>query len=78
MRTQRTKIAGPVLFVYLFITVLFVVISSFSKPKKETNAEYYNSITNPDNIEYVNEVAFNMDKEPAEVTQEEFNKRYVD
>ena len=33
-------------------------------------------ITNPVNAEYVNEIAFNLDIEPAQVTQKQFNLRY--
>lgn len=38
---------------------------------------YKNSISNPDNKEYVEEVAFNNNIKVKEVTQKQFNLRYV-
>jgi len=35
------------------------------------------SVHNPDNAEFVNEVAFNEGCKPYEVTQEQFNQRYL-
>jgi len=35
------------------------------------------SIHNPANEEFVVEVAFNLDIEPKDVTQEQFNERYL-
>ena len=37
-----------------------------------------NCIHNPYNKEYVEEVAFNLNIKPIEVTQEQFNSRYND
>ena len=37
-----------------------------------------NCIYNLENKEYVEEVAFNLNIKPEEVTQEQFNKRYND
>lgn len=37
-----------------------------------------NCIHNLENREYVEEVAFNLNIKPEEVTQEQFNKRYND
>lgn len=37
-----------------------------------------NNINNPANDAYVVEVAFNLDIEPWQVTQEQFNQRYKD
>lgn len=36
-----------------------------------------NSIKNEENAEFVNEIAFNKGKPFADVTQREFNKRYI-
>ena len=36
-----------------------------------------NSIYNPENEEFVVEVAFNLDISVDEVTQEQFNNRYI-
>jgi hypothetical protein len=36
-----------------------------------------NSIKNPNNKEFVNEVAFNLGIDPSKVTQKQFNNRYM-
>jgi len=37
---------------------------------------YHNSISNPDNKEYIEEVAFNKGIKVNQVTQKQFNQRY--
>lgn len=44
--------------------------------KNKTAPSWENSIKNPANREYVDEIAFNKDKKARKVTQEEFNQRY--
>ena len=39
--------------------------------------KWTNNIKNPDNLEFIEEVAFNLNKSPQQVTQQEFNARYV-
>jgi uncharacterized lipoprotein YajG len=39
--------------------------------------KWTNSVKNPVNEEFINEVAFNLKKQPQQVTQQEFNNRYV-
>ena len=39
--------------------------------------KWTNNIKNPDNLEFIEEVAFNLNKTPKQVTQTEFNARYV-
>jgi len=41
------------------------------------NLNWQNSIDNPANEEFVEEVAFNLDIPVEEVTQEQFNERYL-
>ena len=44
----------------------------------ETCTGYWpDSILNPENGEFVTEVAFNLGIENSEVTQEQFNQRYI-
>jgi hypothetical protein len=46
--------------------------------KTETCTGYWpDSILNPENGEFVTEVAFNLGIENSEVTQEQFNERYI-
>jgi len=39
--------------------------------------KWSNNIKNPNNEEFIQEVAFNLNKTPQQVTQTEFNARYV-
>jgi hypothetical protein len=39
--------------------------------------DWTNCIINPANKEYVEEVAFNLNIRPEQVTQEQFNSRYL-
>jgi hypothetical protein len=39
--------------------------------------KWTNNIKNPDNLEFIEEVAFNLNKSPQQVTQQEFNARYT-
>ena len=39
--------------------------------------KWTNNIKNPDNLEFIEEIAFNLNKTPQQVTQIEFNDRYV-
>ena len=39
--------------------------------------KWTNSVKNPDNSEFIEEVAFNLNKQPHQVTQQEFNARYI-
>jgi hypothetical protein len=47
-----------------------------AKKAKRHRVSYADDIRNPENEEFVNEVAFNEDIEPAMVTQAMFNMRY--
>jgi hypothetical protein len=49
---------------------------SKSSQKKQGVATRKNSIKNPNNKEFVNEVAFNLGVDPSKVTQKQFNSRY--
>lgn len=44
--------------------------------KANRHRDYANNIHNPENDEYINEIAFNEDIAPEAVTQEMFNARY--
>lgn len=46
-------------------------------PEGDSIPAWEDDIRNPDNEEYVNEVAFNLDIDPSEVTQEQFENRYL-
>lgn len=45
--------------------------------KVDNCPKWANSIHNPTNAEYIQEIAFNLDKPINKVTQDEFNNRYL-
>lgn len=56
------------------ILILLIAMITGNNSDKE---KWSNSIKNSDNSEYVIEVAFNLDIPVTEVTQEQFNARYL-
>jgi hypothetical protein len=68
----------------IYATIMFVIVGSLvvvnstscSQNTSLGNAYWSDSIDNPMNAEFVNEVAFNEGIEFYEVTQKMFNKRY--
>ena len=86
MNTKQTK----TIFIIGLIAVVFSSCSStghtqvgrgcmsrfFVGYAKNEKVSYKNSIHNPQNAEFVEEVAFNLDIRTNEVTQHQFNIRY--
>ena len=58
------------------ILIAMVVINGCAMVQQSTG-NWDDSIKNPDNEEYVTEVAFHLSIKNSEVTQEMFNKRYI-
>lgn len=56
--------------------ILLSVILTSCATTHTISTDYSGSISNPVNIEYVEEVAFNLNIAVEAVTQEQFNKRY--
>lgn len=56
------------------IVMVVMVASYITSP----GFDYENSIYNPKNREYVEEIAFNEEIAPEAVTQAMFNERYLD
>ena len=63
-----------ILFIALWLVVMIVGIVFTIK---QENKQWADSINNKANKDYVMEVAFNLDISPSEVTQEQFNNRYL-
>ena len=61
------------------IVIATIVLSGCAMVKEtETCTGYWpDSILNPENGEFVTEVAFNLGIENSEVTQEQFNIQYI-
>ena len=63
----------------VLILVAVITLSSCSMEKKfsvDACPSWADNIHNPDNEEFVEEVAFNLNISADEVTQEQFNIRY--
>jgi hypothetical protein len=63
----------------ILILVSTILLNSCTLHKFNVDAcpKWANNIKNPDNLEFIEEVAFNLNKTPQQVTQTEFNARYV-
>lgn len=57
------------------LIVMVVMVASYVT---SPGFDYENSIYNPKNREYVEEIAFNEEIAPEAVTQAMFNERYLD
>lgn len=74
------------LVVLYFLTFVCIAIMTTScktpsyagKHRVDACPNWADCILNPENKEYVEEVAFNLNIKPEEVTQEQFNTRYND
>jgi len=76
-RSTLRKSAFVVAIAYMLcVIIVLLMMTSCACTKSTTNVSWYNSIKNPENAEYVYEVAFNENITLEEVTQEMFNKRY--
>ena len=62
---------------WTFVIIISVLILTSCKTSYQPCDAYgVNSICNPDNGEFIVEVAFNLGIAPEEVTQEQFDNRY--
>jgi len=59
-----------------FVAILFVAMIATSCGTAHSCDAYSDSINNPENAEFIEEVAFNLNIAPQEVTQAMFNQRY--
>lgn len=57
--------------------ILIILMLAFTSCRATKSVAWADSIENPENAEYVNEVAFNLDIPAEKVTQKQFNERYV-
>jgi len=61
----------------LSTSILLVNCTATHKFNVDACPKWTNNIKNPVNEEFINEVAFNLNKAPQQVTQQEFNARYI-
>lgn len=84
-KTQAAVFKLAVLYVVGAICMLFVMASCTLVKSGHTNRHYKvdacpswaDNIKNPENEEFVEEVAFNLHKPVSQVSQQEFNNRYL-
>jgi len=84
MFTRREKITLKLLVLYCITAVclLFMLNACTSnkrcvKGRADSCPGWTDNIKNPENEEFVVEVAFNLNKPVSQVTQKEFNNRYL-
>lgn len=58
-------------------SLLLVNCTAVHKFNVDACPKWTNSVKNLDNLEFIEEVAFNLNKAPQQVTQQEFNNRYL-
>lgn len=76
---MKTKTLNIVAIVYFALTVtLAIVLGSCASSGHACDAySWDDSIYNPDNADFIEEVAFNEKVAPEKVTQIMFNQRYI-
>jgi len=85
MFTRKEKITLKLLVLYCItaVCILFMLNACTSSKRAITGkvdacpVKWANNIKNPENEEFVVEVAFNLNKPVSQVTQKEFNNRYL-
>lgn len=81
---KSTSIYYLVILYFLTFAAILMLTSSCKTPSYANKyhvdrcPNWANCIHNLDNKEYVEEIAFNLNIKPEQVTQEQFNKRYND
>ena len=84
MFTRREKITLKLLVLYCITAVcLLFMLNACTGSKRcvkgraDSCPGWTDNIKNPENEEFVVEVAFNLNKPVSQVTQQEFNNRYL-
>ena len=74
MKTKTVKLTVGIYF--LLIVTVALILGSCKSGGHACDAYGKNSIKNPENQEFIEEIAFNAGIAPEEVTQNMFNQRY--
>lgn len=80
LKTQLVKLALLYIISAVCITIMLCACSTNKAITGKVDAcpvKWTDNIHNPDNQEFVEEVAFNLDILASQVTQEQFNNRYL-
>ena len=76
---RQASVGKFYLYTILVITALYILCSCGIVPQEQkafSAVQWENSIYNKENADFVDEVAFNEDVLPSEVTHEMFDQRY--
>lgn len=79
MNKRGASVGMFYLYTMIVITILLILCSCGSVPQEQkalNSQQWENSIWNPANEEFVDEVAFNEDVASSSVTQQMFDARY--
>jgi len=79
MKTRQIKLTVGIYFL-LIVTVALILGSCASSGHAcdaYSDIKWEDNINNPDNEEFITEIAFNEKCAPEEVTQSMFNQRYL-
>ena len=74
MKTKQIKLTVGIYF--LLIITVALILGSCKSSGHACDAYGKNSIKNPENQEFIEEIAFNAEIKPEKVTQKMFNQRY--
>jgi len=75
MKTKQIKLTVGIYF--LLIITVALILGSCKSSGHACDAYGKNSIKNPENQEFIEEIAFNAEIKPEKVTQKMFNQRYL-
>jgi hypothetical protein len=75
MKTKTVKLTVGIYF--LLIITVALILGSCKSSGHACDAYGKNSIKNPENQEFIEEIAFNEGVAPEKVTQIMFNQRYI-
>jgi|LakMenE01Jun11ns_1017448.scaffolds.fasta_scaffold8480662_1 hypothetical protein len=78
-QTRGASVGMFYLYTILIITAVLILCSCGSMPQEQkafNTVQWENSIWNPANAEFIDEVAFNEDVASSSVTQQMFDARY--
>ena len=75
MKTKTVKLTVGIYF--LLIITVALILGSCKSSGHACDAYGKNSIKNPENQEFIEEIAFNAEIKPEKVTQKMFNQRYL-
>lgn len=79
MNKRGASVGMFYLYTMIIITIMLILCSCGTVPQEQkalNSVQWENSIWNPANEEFVDEVAFNEDVAASSVTQQMFDQRY--